>query len=546
MNFADKRVLIIEDQRPFLLVLRGLLHSMGATEVVTKSSAEQALAVCRKRKFDIIISDLHLGTDRKNGFEFIEEMKTQGLAKADCIVMIISADSTRPFVLGSLERTPDDYLIKPFSQSQLQSRIDRCRRKRQVLLPIYQALEEDDLPAAQLEAEKLFKTNKAYRGSIAQLLVEIYGREELYERALEILNDFDADRPVPWLQNALARNWLKLGEVEKAREIASAVVERHRFSAEAYDVIAECELATEQYEKAVETISHALKLSPYSVERHQIASEIARRSANYEMKSESAQAIWMLSRKVSRQNASVWCNYVDSILEVAEHAPDKSTRNKYQHEAHLAVQRGRHDDYLQRYNEDFDFNIYESLFNARLHSLNGKLLEAKRALSDGQEAISGKYDEYPQSLIPDSVKVLYAVGEFDDAEALAAQLKDQQRFQALESTVKSDKSKASQNRQLYAMHNKEGISHYQAGDYKAARAAFAKALQYAPVNTGVALNLLQCIAKLMHTKTNEEAGLFGESKRLLKMLDGMPMKLQFRQKFAELKTELEGLTGQAA
>ena len=144
MNYADKRVLIIEDQRPFLLVLRGLLHSMGATEVVTKSSAEQALSLCRKRKFDIIISDLHLGSDKKNGFEFIEELRSQKLAKPSAIVMLISADSTRPFVLGSIDRGPDDYLIKPFSQNQLKTRLERAWKKRQALLPVYHALHEGD------------------------------------------------------------------------------------------------------------------------------------------------------------------------------------------------------------------------------------------------------------------------------------------------------------------------------------------------------------------------------------------------------------------
>jgi len=137
MNYADKRVLIIEDQRPFLLLLRGLLNSMGCTDVVTKSSAEQALALCAKQKFDIIIADLHLGAERKNGFELVEELRIRQLIKPSSIFMLISADSARPVVLGSVERRPDDYLIKPFSQVQLKNRLNRAWQKRQALLPIY-------------------------------------------------------------------------------------------------------------------------------------------------------------------------------------------------------------------------------------------------------------------------------------------------------------------------------------------------------------------------------------------------------------------------
>ena len=114
MNFSDKQVLIVEDQRPFLLLLRGLLHSMGASEVVTKSSAEKALSLCKKQKFDIVVCDLHLGVDKKNGFELIEELRIKRLIKPTTVFILISADSARPVVLGSIERRPDDYLIKPF------------------------------------------------------------------------------------------------------------------------------------------------------------------------------------------------------------------------------------------------------------------------------------------------------------------------------------------------------------------------------------------------------------------------------------------------
>ena len=74
MQFSNKQVLIVEDQRPFLLLLKGLMHSMGASDVVTKSSAEQAVSLCKKHKFDIVICDLHLGADNKNGYELIEEL----------------------------------------------------------------------------------------------------------------------------------------------------------------------------------------------------------------------------------------------------------------------------------------------------------------------------------------------------------------------------------------------------------------------------------------------------------------------------------------
>ena len=546
MNYADKRVLIIEDQRPFLLVLRGLLHSMGATEVVTKSSAEQALSLCRKRKFDIIISDLHLGSDKKNGFEFIEELRSQKLAKPSTIVMLISADSTRPFVLGSIDRGPDDYLIKPFSQNQLKTRLERAWKKRQALLPVYHALHEGDTALARKQAEKLLATNRPYRGSVAQLLTGICWQQKDFAGALNVLSDFDTDRPVPWLQLALAKNWLKMNERDKALSMAQSVLQRNRFSAEAYDVVAECQLLNNDTERAAETIRHAIKISPYCTERHHIACHIARQHKDFVLASESAQAIWLLSRKTVKEHADIWCSYIRSILEVAENAEDKKTRNRYQQEAHLAVQRGKFDDYLSRNNDEFDFVIYEQIFTARLHSIEGKLIEAKRALNSGQEAIQHKYESYPQTYAPDSLKVMYAIGEYDEADALVNVIRSGNLHDSVKQMLDTDKQKAAEKQQLYSMHNKEGIEHYQQGDFKAARTSFTKALQFAPVNTGVALNLLQCVIKLLNTDTKEQPALLTDSKRLLKLLDGMFMKPQFLQKFEELRAELSGLTGKAA
>ena len=548
MNYADKRVLIIEDQRPFLLVLRGLLHSMGATEVVTKSSAEQALSLCRKRKFDIIISDLHLGSDKKNGFEFIEELRSQKLAKPSAIVMLISADSTRPFVLGSLERAPDDYLIKPFSQAQIKSRLSRAWQKRQTLLPVYQALFDDNITTARKEAERLFKNNVHYRGSLAQILVEIYWKLNAYDKVTQILNEFDQTRPVPWIQTALARNCLKMGDIDKARSLAEKITEKQRFNADAMDIIAECQNAQKDGEGALSTIRNAIRISPYSVARHTIACTLARANQDYPLASESAQAIWLLSRKTTQQHASLWCGYIRSLLDVAEHAAEKKIKNKYQQEAMLAMQRGKFDDYLSRQNADFDFVIYEHIISSRIYSLDGKFADAKRALVNSQDAIAYKYDEYPSDYAPDSLKAMLDLGDFEDAEELSNLLRKQGVVidHQTQQLIDADKQKASEKQRNYAQHNREGINHYQSGDYKAAHVSFGLALKYSPVNTGVALNLLQCVLKLLSANAGREPALMSDCRRLKNLLDGLPMKEQFMQKYKELQDDLSSYVGKAA
>ncbi|CAN0606259.1 unnamed protein product, partial [Ectocarpus sp. 12 AP-2014] len=169
---------------------------MGASDVVTKSSVEKALSLCKKQKFDIIVCDLHLGVDKKNGFELIEELRIKRLIKPTTVFILISADSARPVVLGSIERRPDDYLIKPFSQVQLKTRITRAWQKRQFLGAVLQEVANENINDAIDLCEDLISTPSPYTGTCEQLLVELYLRLEQYDKALDVLAPYLEGKPI--------------------------------------------------------------------------------------------------------------------------------------------------------------------------------------------------------------------------------------------------------------------------------------------------------------------------------------------------------------
>ena len=129
MPYQDVNILIVEDQRPFLILLKGLLTNLGAKDVMTATSADQAIRFCRNHRVDIIVCDLHLGTNKKNGFELYQELQYRKMVSACAVFLLISADATRPIVLGSLEHKPDDYLLKPFALSELVARIEAILRR---------------------------------------------------------------------------------------------------------------------------------------------------------------------------------------------------------------------------------------------------------------------------------------------------------------------------------------------------------------------------------------------------------------------------------
>ncbi len=540
MKFSDKHVLIVEDQRPFLLLLRGLLNSMGATDVLAKPSAEQAISLCKKQKFDIIVCDLHLGAEKKNGFELIEELRVRKLVKPSTIFLIISADSARPMVLGSIERRPDDYLIKPFSHAQLKTRISRAWQKRHFLQPVYKAIMEESWSEAIDTCEQLAALNSPYQRSCEQLLVELYWQVEQPAKALNVLAPYQDGKPILWATLATAKTYLLQGNFEQSVAMANKVLEQNRFNADAYDILAQCNNAMKSGEAAISAIKQAIKLSPYSLPRHFTACNIARDNSDFELASSSSEAIWKLSKHTVHHAPSHWCGFVRSLLDVAEYSDDKRTKNRYQQEALLVTQRGRYDEYLQRFSDDFDVEIYESIVNARINALDGKMLDAKRHLVTSQLAIEEQYEHTPSAYVPDSIKVMYDIGEYDDALGLQELIAtgDEELDPASYYLLTREQRKASENQSNYQHFNQEGIELYQQGQYAGAREAFTNAQSFAPVNTGVALNLLQCLIKILDKSKNEEPTLIKECRRVHKLIEDMPLKQHHQEKYDALKEEL--------
>lgn len=544
MIYADKRILLIDDQRPFLMLLRGLVNSLGATDVVICTNGEQAISSCRKQKFDVVVCDLHLGSDRKNGFELIEELRVKKLVKPTTVFLIISADSARPMVLGSIERQPDDYLIKPFSQAQLKNRIERSWQKRQLLRSVYLALDKDKLDVALHECEQIAMHHSGKH--TLQLLIELYWKAGQTDKVAQLLADrFDEPNMPVWAQIAHGRNELISGNGQHAQEIAAGVLAAHRFSVEGYDLLAEAQEFLDQGENAVASIKQSIKLSPYSLQRHLVACRIAKSTGDYELLIEASLAIWKLSKRTIHHNVSHWCNYVRSILDAAENATEKNERNRYQQEAILVMHRAKMDENITKDKEHFDIDIYEQIMSSRLSQLDGKLLESKRQLLDAQFNIAERFASYPASLVPDTMKVFYALGEYEEINALVDVVTSNNRKldEYTEQLIQYESKAGADNKDLYAKHNKQGIKLYQNGKFEEAREEFNMALVYAPMNTGVALNTLQCVVKILEKGGKPDHEFIQHSKRTYRLVSGMPLRAAHQEKFDALIDDLSKYLG---
>ncbi len=545
LDYSDKRCLVVEDRRPFLLLLKGLLSNLGAKRIATELSAEAGLKACKNTRYDIIICDLHLGANRKNGFELLEEVRKRRLVKPSTVFIMISGDSARGMVLGSIEKQPDDYLIKPFSQAQLNSRITRATARRITLASLYSQIDYEKYDLAIENCKHFLEVEPRYTSHCLKMLVNLYWKTKKFDAAEKVLQKILDERPMHWAACSMAKTQLLMQNYEDAIDIGKKVIDNSANSVEAYDIVAEAYLQLDKKPEALKYIQDALSLSPLSIERHFSVCEIARENDDYELAMASAKSIYDLSQRSVHKNVNHLCGYVRSILDVAENTNDKKAKNRHMQETLLTMQRLQNDDLVNRKQDDFDFKIFESIVVARMQLLDGKQTEAKRSLEEAQIKIEKEFTEYPISMAADSLKLMIDMGDFEEANKLVKLLKKNTHKidDAIQYLMDTELENAEVSRNKYIEHTKKGIALYSNGNFKSAYDEFKQAKTVAPLNIGVNLNLLQCTVKLIKSVNKPEEGLLSEARETHRFVKNMPLKNTHLKKYEEMKTEVEETIG---
>jgi len=93
-------------------------------DVVEAADGVEAFAVFRNESPAIIITDLDM--PGMNGFQLIEEIRRQEIART--YIIVLSASDDKPSVVSALALGADDYLVKPYHPEELRVRLSGADR----------------------------------------------------------------------------------------------------------------------------------------------------------------------------------------------------------------------------------------------------------------------------------------------------------------------------------------------------------------------------------------------------------------------------------
>ena len=127
---ARKRVLAVDDAATILLRITDTLEKYY--DVVTVNSGSRALRYLEKVRPDLILLDIRMTP--KNGFDTLREIRDMP-GRADIPVIMLTAMEDKNSVLEGITLGISDYVLKPFSPSDLLSRIRRVLGDKDPRLP---------------------------------------------------------------------------------------------------------------------------------------------------------------------------------------------------------------------------------------------------------------------------------------------------------------------------------------------------------------------------------------------------------------------------
>src|SRR5581483_3545580 len=122
INRMSKKILVVDDEKKFVNVLRAYLEQAGFA-VVTAYDGKSALAAFRREKPNLVLLDLNL--PEMDGLDVARTIRKESNVP---IIMLTARVEETDRLIG-LELGADDYVLKPFSPREVVARVRAVLRR---------------------------------------------------------------------------------------------------------------------------------------------------------------------------------------------------------------------------------------------------------------------------------------------------------------------------------------------------------------------------------------------------------------------------------
>ncbi|MHA1545369.1 MAG: response regulator [Alphaproteobacteria bacterium] len=121
-DLSGLRVLVVDDNRHFLTIIRTMLRAYGIREIFECTDAVQGLEVMKSTDIDFALVDMKL--EDLDGLEFTQLVRSAPDSNNPRMpIIMVTAYSERSRVENAISSGVDEFLVKPISPQKLYDRI---------------------------------------------------------------------------------------------------------------------------------------------------------------------------------------------------------------------------------------------------------------------------------------------------------------------------------------------------------------------------------------------------------------------------------------
>ena len=121
MSFdLSTNVLIVDDYKTMLRIIRNLLKQLGIENVDEATDGGTALTKLRDRSYGLVISDWNM--EPMTGLQLLKEVRADNKLKNMPFIMV-TAESKTENVVAAKEAGVTNYIVKPFNAATLKQKL---------------------------------------------------------------------------------------------------------------------------------------------------------------------------------------------------------------------------------------------------------------------------------------------------------------------------------------------------------------------------------------------------------------------------------------
>ena len=122
MSAVDKNmpILIVDDYKTMLRIIRNLLKQLGFNNVDEATDGSTALQKLRDKPYSLVISDWNM--EPMSGLQLLKEVRADADLEATPFIMV-TAESKSENVVAAKQAGVTNYIVKPFNAATLKSKL---------------------------------------------------------------------------------------------------------------------------------------------------------------------------------------------------------------------------------------------------------------------------------------------------------------------------------------------------------------------------------------------------------------------------------------